>query len=107
MWSRSFQVLTWLVRFVSLPGTDLSHDESVTNADNLTLRDRFARCGFIVDTLFQPQVEALKGLVGIVGTPQLLVVISQVRGQDPRVVIVKVTEESERDCSGVAHEGFI
>ena len=63
--------------------------------------------GCVVHALINPRVEALEGLVGIVGFPEVLVVLGQVCGQDPHVVSIEVDKELERDCSRVSCEGVL
>ena len=60
-----------------------------------------------INALVQPCVEALEGLVGIVGLPELLVALGQVRSQDPCVVLVQLDQELERGCLGIACEGVL
>ena len=87
---------TGLESFLELP---IFRDKDVGDADNLPFCDWLARRGRIIHALVQPRVEALDGLVGIVGFPEILVVLVQVRGQDPCVVHVQVVQELERGHS--------
>ena len=82
-------------------------NKAVGDAENLTLCDWLARRGCIIYALVQPRIEALEGLVGVLGFPGLLVVIGQVRGQDPRIVRIKLAQELERGRSGLSCEGVI
>ena len=70
-------------------------DKAVGNVENFIFCDWLIGCGRIIHTLVQPPVEALGGLVGVVGFPGLLVVPGQVRGQDPRIVRIKVDQGFE------------
>ena len=95
---------------LGLPGSEVSlelsrfHDKAVCDADEFSFCDWLACCGRATQSLIQPQVEALKGLVGIVGFPYLLIVIGQVRCQYPRVVHVQVAQEGQRGGSRIAGE---
>ena len=79
-------------------------NEAVGGADDLPYCDWFARCGCIIHTIVQPRVEALKGLVGIVGFPELIFVLGQVRCQYTCVVHVQVAQEGQSGGSGLAGE---
>ena len=50
-------------------------DEPVGNADDLSLCDWLARRSCVVNELVKPRVEAFKWFVGIVGLPDLPVVL--------------------------------
>ena len=65
-------------------------DEVVGDADNLPLCDRLARRGRVIDALVQPHVEDFEGLVGIVGLPELPVVLDQVRCRYHHILRVQV-----------------
>ena len=60
------------------------------DTDDFTFYDWLAPCGFIINTLVQPRAEALEGLVEILGFPELLVVLSQVRCRYPKILRIKV-----------------
>ena len=65
-------------------------NKAVGNSDDLPFCYRISRRGRIIDALVQPRVEDFDGLVGILGFPELPVVISQVCCQYPRDVRVQV-----------------
>ena len=68
----------------------------------MPLYDGLARRGHSIDALIQPRVEAFDWLVRIKGLLELPVVILQIRRQYMCIVRVKVTEEGQRDSSGVS-----
>ena len=75
--------------------------EAAGNADYFPFRDGLDCRGYVVHALVQSCVEALEGLVSIVGLPDPLVLLGRVCSQDPHVVSIKVTQELEHGCSGV------
>ena len=61
-------------------------NDAVGDADDFPLCDWLSIQGRIIHALVQPRVEALYGLVGILGFSELLVVLVHVCGQYPSVV---------------------
>ena len=107
MWSRYFQLQPGLPDSSVFLKILCFRNKAVGNKDDLTLCTWFARCSSVVNTLFQPRVEALDGLIGIVGLSQLLIVLSTIHDQGPHVMIIKVAEELKCGWSGVSCEGVI
>ena len=90
--------------FLKLP---CFRDEAVDDADNLSLYDGLARRGCIVKALVQTCVEAFEWFVGIVGLPELPVVLRQVRCQYSRIVRVEVAEKGLCGGSRVSSERIL
>ena len=68
------------------------YDKAIGDADNLSLCDGLSRHGCVVNALVQTRVEAFEPFVGIVGLPELPVVLRQIRRQYLRVVRVEVAD---------------
>ena len=68
----------------------------------MSLCDRLACRGHIVNALIIPRVEDFEWFVGIVGLLELPAFLRQVRHQYSCVVRVEVAEEGQRGGSGVA-----
>ena len=77
-------------------------DKDVCNADNLPLCYGIARRCRVINTLVNPCVQAFELFIGIVGLPELTVIIRQLRCGDSHVVRVEMAEEGHRGGSGVS-----
>ena len=65
-------------------------EETIGDADGLIFCDKIACCGCVINALVHPCVEFFERLVGIVGFPELPVVLVQVRCQHPHIVCVQM-----------------
>ena len=82
-------------------------DKAVGDANDVYFFDGLARRGRVVNALVQPCAETFEWFVGILGLPELPVVLCQVRRQYRCVVRVEVDEKGQCGGSGVSGERIL